>query len=364
MRSLYTAFITAPNLRRGSRRAVMYTCLHSTFIQQKVCKMTDLQPILRAARQAAALCKAVQARHIAPYQQGDNAHIARKTGAEPVTIADYGAQAIICRALKENFPEDAVIAEEGGAQFRELIGADDQREIVGLIGDVLGETVTFDQVVGWLDQGQGREAARTWVIDPIDGTKGFIALRQYVVAVGILDAGKRVTEGVMAAPGYLHGGALFYTQDEAAWAEPLEGGTPRRVQASQRTDPASLIALESYEKSHASQDLMAQLREAAGIADAQVERIDSQEKYARVAAGDADLYLRLPRITSTRPHMIWDHAAGTALVQAGGGIVSDVDGSPLDFSQGRTLAKNRGMIVANPRIHPRLIEAARQLQLV
>jgi 3'(2'), 5'-bisphosphate nucleotidase len=326
--------------------------------------MTDLQPILRAARQAAALCKAVQDKHIVPYQQTDNVHVASKVGAEPVTIADYGAQAIICRALKEHFPEDAVIAEEGSEQFRELIGESDKLEIAGLIGGVLGEPVTIDQIISWLDQGQGREAERTWVIDPIDGTKGFIALRQYVVAIGILDASKQVTEGVMAAPGYLHGGALFYTGNGAAWVEPLEGGPAKQIHASQRTDPASLIALESYEKSHASQDLMGQLREAAGIADAQLERIDSQEKYARVAAGDADLYLRLPRITSTRPHMIWDHAAGTALVQAGGGIVSDVDGSPLDFSQGRTLAKNRGMIVANPRIHQRLLDAARQLQLV
>ena len=326
--------------------------------------MTDLQPILRAARQAAALCKAVQDKHIAPYQQGDNEHVASKSGAEPVTIADYGAQAILCRALKESFPEDAVIAEEGSEQFRELIGESDKQEIAGLIGGVLGEVVTIDQIIAWLEHGQGIESARTWVIDPIDGTKGFIALRQYVVAIGILDANKQVTEGVMAAPGYLHGGALFYTEDGAAWVEPLEGGPAKQIHASQRTDPASLIALESYEKSHASQDLMGQLREVAGIADAQLERIDSQEKYARVAAGDADLYLRLPRITSTRPHMIWDHAAGTALVQAGGGIVSDVDGSALDFSQGRTLAKNRGMIVANPRIHPRLIEAARQLQLV
>ncbi|MBZ0298999.1 MAG: 3'(2'),5'-bisphosphate nucleotidase, partial [Anaerolineae bacterium] len=215
-----------------------------------------------------------------------------------------------------------------------------------------------------MDFGRDREAARTWVIDPIDGTKGFIALRQYVVAVGVLDERKQVVEGVMAAPGYLHGGALFYTHSGRAFTERLEGGTTQEIHASQRTDPSALIALESYEKSHASQDLMADLRQAAGIGAAQIERIDSQEKYARVAAGDADLYLRLPRLNSTRPHMIWDHAAGTALVQAAGGIVSDVDGSALDFSLGRTLAHNRGMIVANPLLHPRLLEAAHQLQLV
>lgn len=326
--------------------------------------MTDLQPIIQAARQAAALCRAVQDKHIAPYQDGDNEAVARKAGAEPVTIADYGAQAIVCRALSQFFPEDAVIAEEGGEQFRALISTADQQEIASLISGVLGEPVTIDQITAWLDHGLNRESARTWVIDPIDGTKGFIALRQYVVAIGVLNEARQVVDGVMAAPGYLHGEAVFYTREGSAYVEALAGGAARKLQASQRTDPASLIALESYEKSHASQDLMAQLREAAGIGGAQIERIDSQEKYARVAAGDADLYLRLPRITSTRPHMIWDHAAGTALVQAAGGIVSDVDGSPLDFSQGRTLANNKGMIVANPRIHPRLIAAAKDLQLV
>lgn len=324
--------------------------------------MTNLQPIIQAARQAAALCRAVQHKHIMPYQGTDNNNVARKVGAEPVTIADYGAQAILCRALSQVFPDDAVIAEEGSQQFCELIDPADQQEVADLITQVLGEGVSVDQVIGWLDYGRGRQAERTWVIDPIDGTKGFIALRQYVIAIGILQQGQ-ISGGVMAAPGYLHGGTIFYTADGGACAEALVGGPARRIRVSERTAPETLIALESYEKSHASQELMLQLREVAGIAGAQVERIDSQEKYARVAAGDADLYLRLPRITSTRPHMIWDHAAGTALVQAAGGIVSDVDGSPLDFSLGSTLARNKGMIVANPYIHERLVAAARQMKL-
>lgn len=322
--------------------------------------MTDLQPILQATRQAAALCRAVQQKHIAPALKANRDDgVARKQGAEPVTIADYGAQAIICRAIGAHFPEDAVVAEEGGEQFAALISETDQQEIVSLISHVLEEPVTVAQVIAWLDYGQDREAERTWVIDPIDGTKGFIALRHYVVAVGLLNAGKQVAEGVMAAPGYADGmGAIFYTQGGAAFAEALDGGSRRQIHASQRTDPSTLIAMESFEKSHASQDLMASVREAAGISTAQIERIDSQEKYARVATGEADLYLRLPRLSSTRPHMIWDHAAGVALVQSAGGIATDYDGSPLDFSLGKTLANNRGMIVANPRIHDQIVRAA------
>jgi 3'(2'), 5'-bisphosphate nucleotidase len=91
-----------------------------------------------------------------------------------------------------------------------------------------------------------------------------------------------------------------------------------------------------------------------------LQHLDSMEKYARIAAGDAELYLRLPRLNSTRPFMTWDHAAGTALVEAAGGVVSDVDGSPLDFSHGRTLA-NQGIIVSNGHIHARVIQAVQKV---
>ncbi len=317
--------------------------------------MTDLQPMIDAARQAAALCREVQMRYLA------SESVAQKAGAEPVTIADYGAQAIICRAISQAFPDDAIIAEEGGSQFAELISSGDQQTVSELIGAVLGEPVSVAQVVQWLDYGQERSAARTWVIDPIDGTKGFIALRQYAIAIGLLIDGQ-VREGVMATPGYHDQGAIFYTADGGTFAEALSGGSAQQVHASQRTEPASLVALESFEKAHSSQSLTEQLRERAGFGAAQVIRIDSQEKYAQVAAGDADIYLRLPNPGNTRPHMSWDHAAGVALVQAAGGVVSDVDGSPLDFTHGKTLAANKGMIVANPRIHAQLVKAAMALQ--
>jgi len=48
-------------------------------------------------------------------------------------------------------------------------------------------------------------------------------------------------------------------------------------------------------------------------------------------------------------------------VQAAGGIVSDLDGSALDFSQGPTLARNKGVIAANPNIHGRVVDGLRAL---
>ncbi|MBK8135847.1 MAG: 3'(2'),5'-bisphosphate nucleotidase [Chloroflexi bacterium] len=313
----------------------------------------NLEPIKAAVRQAAALCGNVQQRHIVAQQKG---------GDGPVTIADYGAQALICAAIQAHFPGDCVLAEESGRQFMELVAAEQRAEVVGLIGEAMGREVTEAEVVAWLDYGQSHDAPRKWVIDPVDGTKGFLALRHYAIAVGLVVEGQPVA-GVMGCPGYpeIEGGALFWAQDGSCWLEPISGGTSRQVRASTVTDPAASRVLESVEKSHAGFDRMARARELAGLAAAPLVRIDSMEKYARIAAGDAELYLRLPNIKSNRPHSTWDHAAGAALVAAGGGKATDVDGTPLDFASGATMARTRGMVVTNGLIHDQVLAGVQAL---
>lgn len=313
----------------------------------------NLEPIFTAVRQAAILTREVQRHHIIESQ---------KTGQEPVTIADYGSQAIICEALSRAFPHDAVMAEESGTQFMMLVEPEQRKQITQLISFVLGRSVDEEDVVNWLDFNKNIQAERTWVIDPIDGTKGFLALRHYVIAVGILE-GKNVTGGIMGAPAYpgYDKGALLHAINGEAFIQAMHDGTPSRIKSSDHTDPSQVRVLESVEKSHASHDRMARVRELAGLLDSPFERIDSQEKYGRIAAGDAELYLRLPRINSTRPHSTWDHAPGAALVMAAGGMVTDIDGSPLDFSTGVALTNNQGMIVSNGRIHEQVLKAVQQV---
>jgi 3'(2'), 5'-bisphosphate nucleotidase len=170
--------------------------------------MTDLTPILNAVRQASVLCHRVQQTH---YVRSE------KAADDPVTIADYGVQAIICRALREYFPDDGIIAEERGSQFLELVNEAGRAQIVRFIADVLGENVTQPEVVTWLDHGHDVTSERTWVIDPIDGTKGFIAMRRYSIAVGILKNGQP-DEGILGSPGRTDAdphGMIFYTRDSA-----------------------------------------------------------------------------------------------------------------------------------------------------
>ena len=60
---------------------------------------------------------------------------------------------------------------------------------------------------------------------------------------------------------------------------------------------------------------------------------------------------------------IWDHAAGMLIAQEAGAIVTDIAGAPLDFSRGRTLANNRGIVCAAAGLHSKLIDAIAQLRI-
>ncbi|QPC82560.1 hypothetical protein G4Y79_23205 [Phototrophicus methaneseepsis] len=321
----------------------------------------NIDPIIEAVRQAAALCREVQHRSFSSMTKVNQQY------SEPVTIADYGSQAIICRALQQYFPDDAVIAEEAGSQFLAMLNDEQHATVLQLLNTVLDVPVTTDHVVSWLDFGKGVEASRTWVIDPIDGTKGFIAMRHYAIAVGILEDGEPVG-GLMAAPGYGDGvsgydedGALFYVRDGKAYREPLAGGEAEQIAPSQRTDPATLQIVQSFEREHTSKERMLRVFREAGLGEATITDMDSMEKYALIACGDADVLMRLSRLNSTRRHNIWDHAAGVALVQAAGGRATDLDGSPLRFNEG-AIMPNDGMIVTSGgAFHDDLIAATQAL---
>lgn len=298
-----------------------------------------------------------------------------KAGREPVTIADYGSQVIICRALGEHFPADRVVAEERAADYLERVGPPQKAKVEQFLTDMLGAPVSEDQITDWLDHGRETDSARTWVIDPIDGTKGFLGGRRYTIAVGLLVDGEPVFS-VMGCPMYPTGdgdatGLLFTTgpdgqpqavplQDEAVGLSPLSGSLSGSlsVSVSAITNPALARGVESVESGHADHSALDQIRASLGASKERVVRVDGQDKYAAVACGDAEYYLRLSP-DKDRKERIWDHAAGAALVAAAGGTVTDLDGEPLDFSAGATLIHNRGIIASNGAFHDRLVEAVR-----
>ena len=133
------------------------------------------------------------------------------------------------------------------------------------------------------------------------------------------------------------------------------------ITVSRRDRPADIRFCESVEAGHSAQGDAAAVAARIGII-APPLRMDSQAKYAVVARGEADIYLRLPTRAAYR-EKIWDHAAGALIVAEAGGTVTDIHGRPLEFHHGRELAANRGVIVTNGRLHNQVLEAIRDLRI-
>jgi 3'(2'), 5'-bisphosphate nucleotidase len=83
--------------------------------------------------------------------------------------------------------------------------------------------------------------------------------------------------------------------------------------------------------------------------------MDSQAKHVMVAAGEADLLVRFPR--DGYREAIWDQAAGALLIEEAGGRMTDLAGQPLDFSAGRRLVRNVGLMASNGLLHEASLNA-------
>jgi len=84
--------------------------------------------------------------------------------------------------------------------------------------------------------------------------------------------------------------------------------------------------------------------------------MDSQAKHAVIAAGMAELMIRLPP-TQEFHDKIWDQAAGSLIIEEAGGRVTDMRGHSLDFGTGRMLVRNEGVIASNGHLHAAVLDA-------
>ena len=307
---------------------------------------------ITAVREAARLCQAVQAQ-ISP-------DVLEKKDRSPVTVADYGSQALVCQALKAAFPDDPVIAEEDAAALRE--NAEILAKVTAHVQTSRPEA-DAETVCAWIDHGGAKDySPRFWTLDPIDGTKGFLRGQQYAIALALIVEGE-VTVAAMACPNLTvasdatETGVIYAAiRGQGAVRVPAEGeGEPVPVHVSALTDTAQARFCESVEAAHSSHGDAANVAEHLRITNPPV-RLDSQAKYAVVGRGEADIYMRLP----TRPgyvEKIWDHAAGMLVVVEAGGKATDIYGRPLEFHHGYRLENNKGVIVSNGHLHDEVIAA-------
>jgi 3'(2'), 5'-bisphosphate nucleotidase len=292
-----------------------------------------------------------------------------KDDRSPVTVADFAVQALVARRLAERLPGSELVGEEHSAALQLEEGVATLDQITRFVRTAITDA-TPEEVCGLIDRGSSEPSAEFWTLDPIDGTKGFLRREQYAVALALVRDG-RVEVGVLGCPELSDasrsdpngpGSLIAAVRGQGTWTRPLSGDVAwRQLRVSMRSNPAEARLLRSVEKAHTNTDEIGQLIAALGIA-AEPVAMDSQAKYAVLAAGAGDVLLRL--ISASRPdyrEMIWDQAAGSLVVTEAGGRVTDLDGVALDFAQGRTLAKNRGILATNGHQHEAFLAGLRQI---
>ncbi len=279
-----------------------------------------------------------------------------KTDDSPVTVADFGAQAVVCSVLTETLGDVEMVGEEDANDLADD-GSGLLDGVAALVSTTLDRDVSASTLLDWVAVGSGSAAAdRYWTLDPIDGTKGFLRGDQYAIALALIDHGE-VVLGVLGCPNYPLAtggrGATFVAADGETHL--LTAGERIRVAA---VPPVSLEVArfcESVESGHSDQGQSAQIAALLGMT-AEPYRIDSQCKYGAIALSDANIYLRLPT-RADYVEKIWDHAAGKLVVEYAGGRVTDVHGAPLDFSRGAGLSANSGVIATSGRFHDEVVAA-------
>jgi 3'(2'), 5'-bisphosphate nucleotidase len=239
--------------------------------------MTD--PLLEIAIKAAlAAGEAILKVYAEPFE------VIQKSDQTPVTEADLAAERVIVEMLTAAFPDIPIVSEETAPE-----------------------------------DGFKPPAARFWVVDPLDGTKEFVAKNgEFCVCIGLIEDGRPVL-GVVHGPARdvtyaAHGpGTAFRIKD---------GGAPETISA-RLPAPGGVAVIHSRTNSNSRR--LAEYFQGRSI----LERIScgSALKFGVLAAGEADLY---PRFGTT---MEWDTAAGQAILEAAGGCVVRVEGGPLAYGK-------------------------------
>lgn len=330
-----------------------------------------LSAAVAAVAHAGAICRRLQ-RHLGSL--GTQA----KADDSPVTIADFAAQAVVARTLAERLGRVTLVAEEDASALRRELDEGHPERLAAVVDAVQPEWPGAEpqQVLDAIDLGNAdppRDALHGfWTLDPIDGTKGFIRGGQYAVCLAWIEVGSPQI-AVLGCPNLSgdfsrpfdqpdpHGTMYFASAGEGAYEIPCDrpDARPARLHRLAPAEGEPLRLCDSIETwSARGEDVE---RVAAQVGElAEPFRLDGQAKYAVVARGQADVFMRLPR-RSGYVERIWDHAPGARIALEAGCSVSDIFGHPLDFGRGRGMSANRGIVVATPAVHGRLLHAIRSI---
>jgi 3'(2'), 5'-bisphosphate nucleotidase len=261
----------------------------------------ELEIAMRLAKEAGVL--------VARIQGGGELGVEMKPGDEPVTVADRLASELIIAGLTAAFPGDPLISEEAEPE-------------PGALG-----------------------SSRLWLIDPIDGTKDFIRGEDgYSVMIGLVMNGRPVL-GVVHMPAQ---DRTFWGTPDGAWVRIGDTVTPLAVSTIGSAGEARLVA----SKSHRGSDID-RVKTELGIAD-ELNVASVGVKLCLIAMGVRDLYVNPSAKTK-----VWDTCAPEAILERAGGRLSDVFGTPINYTH--ELKHVRGLVASNGHIHDEVVTRLRPL---
>lgn len=212
-----------------------------------------------------------------------------KADNSPLTKADLESHRIITEALSKSFPSIPIVSEEGSAEYNQ----------------------------------QAVNSDRFWLVDPIDGTKEFIAHNgQFTICIALIEKGKPVF-GVVSAPAL---GTTYYGGSKMGSYKIDTDGNVKKLQISAK--PTNVIFGSRSHPNTETADFIARY-----YGNHTVQEVGSQLKIVLIADGQADAY---PRLSTTM--RLWDIAAGQAVLEGAGGSLARPDSNAIDYSDNDLLA--------------------------
>ena len=177
-----------------------------------------------------------------------------------------------------------------------------------------------------------------WLVDPLDGTRAFVAGEaDFTVNIGLIHKGEPVL-GVIYAPesGELYAGFSEEDGSRKAFRYFEDSDTEKDIRTRSMPEKGLTVVASNYHGKAASQDQMLEQFKVNKII-----RRSSSIKICHIANGKADLYPRFG------PTCEWDTAAGHAILRAAGGDIRDMNGSPLRYGGSDPKLLNPSFIAAS-----------------
>lgn len=276
--------------------------------------MHDLDALKTLLPEVVALAKAAGEAILGVVADADDLGIEKKSDHSPVTRADFAAHHVIQAGLMRLTPTIPIISEEG-------------------------KHLSFTERRQW---------SSCWVVDPLDGTKGFIdGSGEYTVNIALVE-GHAPVLGVIYSPqlqqcyaAVAGDGASLITADGVR--------QPIRVR-SYHDDRSIHIAVSQYHRSDWLETVLS------SFPDHHLVRMNSSIKIAFVASGVADIYPRLG------PTSEWDTAAGHCIVEAAGGKLVDLYGQTLQYNARETLTNPAFIVAGDPTQLSRYLEIMQRVR--